>query len=254
MRRSILRPILPILFAGALLLAGCSVDHDSDERWSDPAIRGTVVDANGAPVVGARLLLDFAPTFAPADSFASVAPFPIEWSMPVAGEVRITARPWRPEGPERVLVQGMQGAGVHQVDWDRRSADGLWARSGWTDLRVETEQGTVGLRLFQNLACDTLPAGGLEAWCWSDSGGRFRIEPGDLPFGFERDGCVFWSGELPEGSSVRRRPVPAGMVLGVEIGRFVRVRAVHAEAGRAAVDSVYVDEIDGADLQLRLER
>jgi hypothetical protein len=225
MRR--LHGCLAVMSALLLALSACS---DSTKPRPEPPvmISGTVLDAAGAPVVGASILLQHA--YEPVPDGAAAKPqtgvqFVI--TEPDTADIWITS-PCTGDTVRVIANQYPLMAGRYTIFWsgfdreNRRVGDGLYRLhllGRTTDLQVDF----VYARDDWAALADGEPVAALDI---TDSAGSFSIDTACLPFGFEFEG--------PDGRNL--------------VSRSVRLWAVVPGQSVVGSDWVTVDAEEGADV------
>ena len=227
-----MRIFCSLLIVIAIAVTGC--DQSTNPSGAKPQpISGRVVDASGAAVSGAAIVMNYQT----ANDYEIPAGKPtvaIGYRLPEAGEVRLWITRRCARGMIRVLVDGYQPAGNHTVQWDSRNEAGEMVVEGVYEYHLETSSGTETHELFlQQTAYSSLTTTtDLEAFAWSDQAGRFSIDQYCLPFGY--DGAIINE---------------AGEEIGTfTILRSVRIWAVHDDHGATSPGEFEVDATSGAEV------
>lgn len=184
------------------LLTACS-DSTKPEATLG-GIRGAVVDAQGQPVAGAAVVLQYAidpPMAGKQDKIQTM----VRFDLPAAGPVSMWLGSFCDDDTVRVLIDGELPAGQHSIIWnglddlDRVLPDGVY----WSHL-VTAEGETRKDLLMLHLGYSELADGGeLAPLTLTDERGHFALDQGCLPFGHTFTGTDE-SGNPTETITVRR--------------------------------------------------
>ncbi|MFO7608459.1 MAG: hypothetical protein R6X35_04580 [Candidatus Krumholzibacteriia bacterium] len=174
----------------AAALAGCS-DSAAPDRPS-PAVTGTVLDATGAPVADAAVVLDLDFVTGPADPDKPRTAIAFDLPEPGHFSLRVTDVC---DDEIFYALDDSAAAGSHMIQWDGTDQDGLLLGEGFYHAHFQFEDldpRTFDIALARNLgdeqgmfatvACTEVH----DTWrvsAWTDAEGRFRIERGCWEFG-----------------------------------------------------------------------
>lgn len=180
-----------------LSVAGCSDDGSSPPR-DGFEISGTLTDADGAPVAGAAVVLDY--------EYAPVSPLPVDkprtkiaFAIAEAGTVRVTISP-SCDGEILHDTGDMElDAGTYDITWDATDQAGKYLPEGVFVVRLTAtgqEPAEMNLVLFRNVEDDdgdfAAEADHIRAdWrldAVTDRRGRFVLDRGCWDFGYEFEG------------------------------------------------------------------
>lgn len=224
-----------LLVIAAMFLVGACNDSTPPD---DSNIRGRVVDAQGQPVAGAAVVLQY-DTTPPMTGKQDKPQTMIEFDLREAGHVTVWISDYCDGSILRLLADRDFFAGTHAITWDELDDEGRILPDGAYQCHVVTDDGertwTI-LILFQEyggFATDAVVA----PLVVTDSRGRFTLAQACLPFGY-----VY---EVDNG---------LGELVGVfTIIRDVQVWAFSEAAGaRGSSAVVTVDPDSGADVTVTL--
>lgn len=174
----------------AAALAGCS-DSAAPDR-PPPAITGTVVDADRAPVADAAVVLDL--DFVSGPAGPDKPQTAIAFNLPEPGRVSLRVTDACDDEVYFALDDSLP-AGAHAFTWDGTDLDGRQVVEGFYHLHVRLDGHdpvTHELVLARNLGDETgvfatvAPADVRATWrvaAWTDAEGRFRIARSCWEFG-----------------------------------------------------------------------
>ncbi|MDO9171623.1 MAG: FlgD immunoglobulin-like domain containing protein [bacterium] len=228
-----------ILLATATLalIGACNDATPPDETNSD--IRGRVVDAQGQPVAGAAVVLQYATT-PPMTGKQDKPQTQIEFDLRESGHLSVWISDYCDDSTLRWLADGDYPAGTHAFTWNGLDDEGRILPDGAYQCHVVTDDGErtwTLLLLFQEyggFAADAAVA----PLAVTDGGGRFTLAQACLPFGYVYE-VENGLGELVEVFT---------------INRDVQVWAFSEDAGASGSSAVVtVDPETGADITVTLD-
>lgn len=210
-----------------LALSACS-DATGPRPSAPVMITGTVIDAEGAPIAGASILLQHEYELVPGGA-AAKPQLGIEFSVTERDTVDIwVTSPCTGDTVRVVQLQYPMAAGIYTMFWqgldreDRRVGDGVY-RLHVVGLQTDVHADFVYMRIDWPALTDGSPVAALAI---TDSDGAFALDTTCLPFGFEFNG-------------------PGGRT---SISRRVRLWVVKPDNSLISSDWVTVDAADGAEV------
>ncbi len=231
------RRTLPLVLAGALLatLSACS-DSTAPMR-SDPDLRGRVVDADGQPVWGATIVLQYALVAAPASEGGK---FGVGWAFDLGQAGPVHAWIYSSCGGDtiRTLANRVMPAGAHTLVWDGHDDMGRLVPAGVYRIRIDTENSlTISSFVLSRSGYDSaLTPFDVAASATTNTAGDFRLDAQCQPF----------DDEFP---AYDDQGDPLGIQL---VTRRVRVWAMCEGYAPVASDWTEVDAQRGANVTIRL--
>lgn len=210
-----------------LALSACS-DSTKPRSATPVMISGTVLDAEGAPVVGASILLQH--EYVPVPGSAAEKPqLGIEFSVTERDTVDIwVTSPCTGDTVRVVQLQYPMAAGIYTMFWQgldqegRRVGDGVY-RLNVVGLQTDIHADFVYMRIDWSALIDGSPVAALAR---TNRDGAFALDTTCLPFGFEFNG--------PDGRTA--------------ISRRVRLWVVKPDNSLISSGWVDVDAEDGAEV------
>ncbi|MDO9693251.1 MAG: hypothetical protein Q7W56_00815 [Candidatus Latescibacteria bacterium] len=225
-----------LVTATLALIGACNEATPPDQPQND--ITGQVVDAQGHPVAGAEVILQYY-TSPPLPWQQNRPQTLISFTMLEAGHVSVWISDYCDGEVLRQLVDGVIQAGGYAIPWDGLDDEGRFVPDSVYWFHVETDIGLETRSLmylrpgYDNIAPDTL----LASLAITDAQGRFVLAQSCLPFGYVT-------------------PTEDGLddhINTFTITRDVRVWAFSASTGARGVSPVVtVDPDTGADVTVTL--
>ena len=170
-----------LMIATMVLIGACNDSTPPDES----NIRGRVVDAQGQPVAGAVVVLQY-DTTPPMSGKQDKPQTQIAFVLGAAGHAKVWINDYCNGSTLRLLADRDYPAGHHEITWDGLDDAGRILPDGAYQCHVETdaaERTWTVLILFQeygDFAADAVVA----PLAVTDSRGRFTLAQACLPFGY----------------------------------------------------------------------
>lgn len=226
---------LAAAFAACALLALAACSDSTKPRPDEPVlITGTLVDAEGAPIAGASILLQHAHEPVP-DSTGAKRLTGVRFAItePDTADIWVTS-PCTGDTVRVVELRYALAAGQYMLVWrgldreNRRVGDGVF-RLNVVGLHADVHVDFVYAREDWDMLADGAPVAALAT---TDGDGAFAIDTTCLPFGFQFGDYDGWDPEARLNT----------------ITRSVRLWAVTPDHALITSDWVTVDAEDGADV------
>lgn len=223
-----------IILISFIFFSSCTLDENENPPNSD--LRGIVVDSDGHPIENAKIILSFDTEVDPARPYLYVT-----YHLDDYGSVLV----WVEHDCHDtviVLADHTLFSGTYTSTWDYFDKDGMLPVEGYHNVHIQTENETISHefyieKFYPNIYNGLNEAyGSMKAFVLTDNNGEFTVSPECMPFPQREQEMVD-----AEGNAIGSSWNP--------VSRFIEVIIIHPDYTHAIIDSVFLDELEGADME-----